>query len=382
MKLNLLFTFIFAFSFSVFSQSRLQTNDLDPNGNRQPISNKANPIVNSNSVLNPNMPEAFVGHRALTELNVAGQGDSYPWISPNGLRLYYVNGASSATNRLMFTSRPDMDTNFSTPVEVPISPLVDPICYWLTNDELQVYIGTQNGLFYAQRSSLQSNFSIPIAITITGLGAFAVVTGVSLDEDLNSLYIKGGQKYTRTSSTSFAFSYNFEDGSFMEGQISKNNLTFTFAHGDFYSSIIATSTRTSTSENFPSNYQSTGLGTAASKLQPTTSDYMEWYVYVVNSNGSWTGNDLYIARNTTLSNSQFDTINLSIYPNPSNGIFNLDYSGIETSSYTVEIFNSLGQKIKTEPLKNQYDFSNLSRGVYIMKIKADLNSTTKKIIIE
>ena len=80
MKLNLLFTFIFAFSFSVFSQSRLQTNDLDPNGNRQPISNKANPIVNSNSVLNPNMPEAFVGHRALTELNVAGQGDSYPWI--------------------------------------------------------------------------------------------------------------------------------------------------------------------------------------------------------------------------------------------------------------------------------------------------------------
>jgi len=68
----------------------------------------------------------------------------------------------------------------------------------------------------------------------------------------------------------------------------------------------------------------------------------------------------------------------TVYPNPSNGVFNI--SGIAGSNYTVDIVDLSGRTLKTQKLTTQVDLSDLQSGMYIMRI-IDQNGTisTKSI---
>ena len=79
----------------------------------------------------------------------------------------------------------------------------------------------------------------------------------------------------------------------------------------------------------------------------------------------------------TLSQEEF-----KIYPNPSNGDFNIifdDSNGV----HSVEIFSLLGQKVfeKNNTLSSSISVNNLQKGTYLIKVTKDSKSTTKKIII-
>ncbi|WP_299117197.1 LamG-like jellyroll fold domain-containing protein [uncultured Winogradskyella sp.] len=70
----------------------------------------------------------------------------------------------------------------------------------------------------------------------------------------------------------------------------------------------------------------------------------------------------------TLSNTDFNFSNYSIYPNPTNSILNI--KGLKTSE-EVEIYNISGQKLFTKTIdlsKNTIDVSQLSTGIYFLKI--------------
>ncbi|ALJ06376.1 hypothetical protein APS56_15070 [Pseudalgibacter alginicilyticus] len=75
--------------------------------------------------------------------------------------------------------------------------------------------------------------------------------------------------------------------------------------------------------------------------------------------------------------------NINIFPNPAN-----DYITINTKNdfkvSSIEMFSLLGQKVltQTELKNNQLNVSNLTRGVYLLKVSADGGSFTKKIVIE
>lgn len=83
---------------------------------------------------------------------------------------------------------------------------------------------------------------------------------------------------------------------------------------------------------------------------------------------------------TTLSTSNFDWTSLSVYPNPTS----LNYVFVRNNEdVKVEVYTVLGKKIiqKTiEPSNSQLDISTLSKGVYLLKISNNGNSTTRKII--
>lgn len=75
--------------------------------------------------------------------------------------------------------------------------------------------------------------------------------------------------------------------------------------------------------------------------------------------------------------------NVSIYPNPSNGIFNVNLNGI-TNQMNIEVYNVLGTLVQTLTFDNNtglMDLSNLNNGVYIVKIIANNQTTTQKINI-
>ncbi len=79
-----------------------------------------------------------------------------------------------------------------------------------------------------------------------------------------------------------------------------------------------------------------------------------------------------------LSVTEFENQTVSIFPNPTNGILNLE------SKYSVleyEIYNLLGHKIgEGIPKNDTINLSNLSSGVYILNLYSDFGKVSKRII--
>jgi endonuclease I/chitodextrinase len=113
--------------------------------------------------------------------------------------------------------------------------------------------------------------------------------------------------------------------------------------------------------------------------EPSTnySEQREWFNYATNTvsdignfNGTFT---LSIDKNLSLKA-------LEIYPNPTNG--NKLYIRT-TEDVNVTIYNILGKIVKAAKItedKNSIDVSNLSKGVFILKVNFDNKSVTKKLI--
>ena len=77
--------------------------------------------------------------------------------------------------------------------------------------------------------------------------------------------------------------------------------------------------------------------------------------------------------------------NLKIYPNPTNGIVNIDLGNPNLDSKSiVKLFDIQGRIISTKEMINTIDninISNLSDGVYLISIENGSSKTTKKIIL-
>ena len=79
---------------------------------------------------------------------------------------------------------------------------------------------------------------------------------------------------------------------------------------------------------------------------------------------------------------------LSVYPNPSNGKFNIDLVNVNDGTYSISVDNILGEEVYSEvrsvihTYSDVLDLTNLSKGVYMLNVKNENSSTSRKIIIE
>jgi plastocyanin len=78
--------------------------------------------------------------------------------------------------------------------------------------------------------------------------------------------------------------------------------------------------------------------------------------------------------------------NITVYPNPTNGKFQITYGDLNFSkNYSLEIYNVNGERmynsVITNP-KSDIDLSNQSKGVYFMKFHDGQAVLTKKIVIQ
>jgi len=99
----------------------------------------------------------------------------------------------------------------------------------------------------------------------------------------------------------------------------------------------------------------------------------EWTVFPVDTCGG--------LGDTTLDTDTFTENNFRIYPNPSNGKFNIDFQ--DYGNYAIEILSVIGQKVLTlqENNKKNIEINHLQQGVYLIKITKDSKSIVKKIVI-
>jgi hypothetical protein len=99
--------------------------------------------------------------------------------------------------------------------------------------------------------------------------------------------------------------------------------------------------------------------------------------------GSWGVTIDFTANVTTgLSANSFDNGNFAYYPNPVKDVLNLSYTNEITN---VAVYNLLGQLVISKSLnsnQSKIDMSNLTRGTYLVKVTADNQVKTLKVIKE
>ena len=113
-------------------------------------------------------------------------------------------------------------------------------------------------------------------------------------------------------------------------------------------------------------------------LTPGETVYIGVWKYGSSSDGDF----LLSAYDESLSNDSFDASSFKAYPNPVKNILNLSYNKIISN---VAVFNLLGQEVTTKSAsdnQSQIDMSNLASGTYLVKVTADNQIKTIKIIKE
>ncbi|MBN1986991.1 MAG: T9SS type A sorting domain-containing protein, partial [Prolixibacteraceae bacterium] len=88
--------------------------------------------------------------------------------------------------------------------------------------------------------------------------------------------------------------------------------------------------------------------------------------------------------------SSFEISEFSVYPNPASNVTTLSFNPVSDGMATVELYNSLGQKLevlfnenvrRNVPVKVDFDVSAFNRGLYILQLKNNASVSTTKFNI-
>jgi hypothetical protein len=298
--------------------------------------------------------------RSLSEINDPNYADAYPWISPDGLRLYYTSGANF--NGLMFTQRADTNSFFITPTLVPIL-VSDALSYWLSTDELDVYISTRYNIKFAHRDSVSLPFNTPVTINLLGISGAPFLSGASLNEPQDELFMyynnspqdEGIIEFSRLSGTSFTYTRTLPHPagySMTVGQLSKDELTFFFgaAYNNGKTSLYQM-TRVTPADSFEINtfQEIKGINdTTVLNIQPSMSDNLNWVTFVRNPVYIWESNDLFLAHKGIVSsvfNPDEMQITSSVFPNPASEYVSVKCRPFSQDPLLINVFSSAGNII-------------------------------------
>lgn len=341
-------------------------------------------------------PMLYDSIRALTEINDSVNADAYPWLSPDGLRMYFIRGAGG-NNQLLFTDRPNTDSFFNTPSMVPLG-ISDPTSCWFSNDELNVYVCASNSLYFADRSTSSSAFNAPVTINLTNFPPHNFIAGASLNAAQNKLFLTLDTtinnsliitEFSRTSSTSFAYVRTLipPTGYIANvGQLSKDELTYYLGakfNGGNSSLYQVTRTTLTDTFNLSTFQQIQGINDITGQnIQPSMSDDLNWVSFVRNDTNSWSHNDLYIAHKGIVS-SVFDQETkpyyISLFPNPTSGRFTIS---LPMNNAEIIVMDFLGRQIiKKLATQKKTSIQLDNNGVYFVYVTTKHGTIIKRLIV-
>jgi len=106
------------------------------------------------------------------------------------------------------------------------------------------------------------------------------------------------------------------------------------------------------------------------------------YTRVQNENGDWSINIVRTFTVGALSTSEVDLLNsTSVYPNPAR-----DFINVKNERYPileVRLFDMTGRAVESTQLRGwRVDLSQLSAGTYLLNVKTEAGSVTRKIVVE
>jgi hypothetical protein len=79
-------------------------------------------------------------------------------------------------------------------------------------------------------------------------------------------------------------------------------------------------------------------------------------------------------------------IEFAVYPNPSNGILNLEISHAGSSTVEVKVLNLIGQTLRTSQFRTGeaqvLDLTQLPKGVYFIQVSDGSETANRRIILQ
>ena len=259
-------------------------------------------------------------------------------------------------------------------------------------DAVEIYDGTTTSAPLLGRFT---GNNLPPSITSTG-GSMLVRLISDLDvnkQGFSAYYTSTQNSYCSGITTTLTA----QSGTFNDGSASNN-----YANNTNCSWLIQPANAISISLSFPTfntqlnydgvivydgaNNTAPVLGQFSGTSLPNTvtstggSMYVEFLSDPSNRAQGWTAN--YNAMITSIYENSIKQ-NVRIYPNPSNGIFKIE--SMFDTNINIDITDLLGKKVIQSKILNkginQLDASNLSKGVYLIKLKIEENTYTERLII-
>jgi len=257
---------------------------------------------------------AFDKVKELSELNSYGEAEAFPWISPDGLRIYYTK-AVNGKERILTASRNLINSKFKNKRVLNLG-FEDSsiISCCLSNDELKIYFFVQESssiLYASTRKSIDDDFSKPERIWLTGdFGGY--LAAPSLTPDGKQLFVYnnpgGGNQilmFEKINNTKYELAgiLNIPDGyNPSPGQFSKDGLKYYVGleYRDENDEIHYYK-RSSLSGEFTELYLVTGTLNSLefNNMQPSLSENEEIIVFTRGHDNEWKNNNLYSAQKTT-----------------------------------------------------------------------------------
>jgi hypothetical protein len=145
--------------------------------------------------------------------------------------------------------------------------------------------------------------------------------------------------------------------------------------------------------------------TSGNNLISTTATTYQWYKngnLIIGANSqtySPSGNGIYVVRTTDINGCVYvyskgvsfilgnkerisENISLSVFPNPGNGLFDLQLNGLRIEELEVSVFDQTGKQVYVARNRSRIDLSDYSPGVYVLKATINREHiVNQKIII-
>jgi hypothetical protein len=387
---------------------------VDENGNLlESKINERHSLKSTESIVEiPNIDFQFDSIRALTEINLPDNAEAYPWISNDGLRLYFTLETDSV-DIVVMSDREHYDSAFETLQILSInSSLNDNSSPWLTDDELDIYFiidelrnSLTSMLYHAHRNSMKDKFEEPDQVNLVG-NISGYLRSPSFTMDMEKLYIYNSNSgienilildKVAVDEYQLVDTLNIPDGyESGPGKIGQDDLKYYISLTDIYeNNALYVYCRESIEDSFDSVYYLNNEIINDSEFrnhQPSISKDGNYFVFVRSSENSWSSNDLYIAYNKStpagLVNIQNTDNAISIYPNPAVDYLTFDFLNSDIEEFTISIFTING--IHTESImftnnvhKAVISTAKYNSGVYLYKItSSDLNVGNGKFVVE
>lgn len=216
-------------------------------------------------------------------------------------------------------------------------------------------------------SGVAQNFTSPVTYTVTAENSSTVSYTVTVT-------IAPPGASSDKAITAFSFdSFN----PVVEATINESikQISATVPHGTDLTNLVASFTHTGVSIVVGGTPQVSGA---------TVNDFTNLVEYVVNAEDGTSAAYLVIV-NEDVSVEEISGLSYSLYPNPNNGMFVIEFSE-KTVDCLVEIYNITGSLIDSFELKkenkHQFDLSNKSKGVYFVKLRGEHINDTQIVIID
>jgi len=139
----------------------------------------------------------YTNIRPLDEINDPNVSDSYPWLSSDGLRIYFTKQHGSKIT-FYTAERSSLEGTFTKPAEMGVTlPKVNNnmSCY-LSSDETEFYALSGESIYYAARRTGKDKFSLPVEIANTSSSGY--LSGITITDDASEMFVYNSVGFRNT----------------------------------------------------------------------------------------------------------------------------------------------------------------------------------------